>query len=60
MKRIAFIPVLLCCAVLNRECPLVRIDHEEILCNWRIKVVEQVRPSFLKITVQVIQTSCET
>ncbi len=31
----------------NREYPVVRIDHEEILCNWRVKVVEQVWPSFL-------------
>jgi hypothetical protein len=28
------------------DCPLVWLDHEEILCNNRLKVVRQLAPSF--------------
>jgi hypothetical protein len=28
------------------ECPIVQIDHEEILCNSRIKVIREIAPSF--------------
>jgi hypothetical protein len=30
----------------NREMRVVKIDHEEILCNCRIKVVAELAPSF--------------
>jgi hypothetical protein len=31
-----------------RDYPIVQVDHEEILCNWRIRVTEQIAPSFRK------------
>jgi hypothetical protein len=40
----------------NREYPVVRIDHEQILCNGRVKVVEQVWPSFLRMAEQILRT----
>ena len=33
----------------NREYPIVRIDHEEVLCNFRIKVTDHIAPSFLNL-----------
>jgi hypothetical protein len=38
----------------NREYPVVRFDHEEILCNWRVKVVGQVWPSFFAMVEDFI------
>jgi hypothetical protein len=38
----------------NREYPVVRIDHEQILCNWRITVVEQVWLSFYSIVAKTL------
>jgi hypothetical protein len=38
----------------NREYPVVRIDHEEILCNWRVKVVQEVWPSFFAMVEEFI------
>jgi len=33
----------------NREYPLVCADHEEILCNYRVKIVGQLWPSFAEL-----------
>lgn len=33
----------------NREYPIVRIDHEEILCNWRVRVTAELWPSFIRL-----------
>lgn len=30
----------------NRECEVVKLDHEEILCNERIKAVARLAPTF--------------
>jgi len=38
----------------NREYPIVRIDHEEVLCNWRVRVVGQLWPSFVKFMEAVV------
>lgn len=38
----------------NRDCPVVKIDHEEILCNNRIKVVAELAPSFEQLVRQTI------
>jgi hypothetical protein len=38
----------------NREYPVVRIDHEQVLCNWRVKVVEQVWASFFSMVAEVL------
>jgi hypothetical protein len=35
-------------------CRIVKIDHEEILCNHRIKFVAEVAPSFKGLTLQTI------
>ena len=33
----------------NRECRIVRVDHEDILCNWKVRVSGQLWPSFIKL-----------
>jgi hypothetical protein len=33
----------------NRECRIVQIDHEKILCNWRVHVSGELFPSFIKL-----------
>jgi hypothetical protein len=40
----------------NREFSIVRVDHEEILCNERTKVVAELAPTFeqlVKTTIEV-------
>jgi len=39
----------------NREFPIVRLDHEQILCNGRIKVVEKVADSFFKFASDIVR-----
>ncbi|MGA9041913.1 MAG: hypothetical protein WB421_15380 [Terriglobales bacterium] len=36
------------------ECRIVKIDHEEILCNSRIKLVAEVAPSFRQLVMRTI------
>ncbi|HEY1799317.1 MAG TPA: hypothetical protein VGG46_00165 [Terriglobales bacterium] len=38
----------------NGEYEIVKIDHEEILCNYRIKVAEKMAPSFRELVLQTI------
>jgi hypothetical protein len=38
----------------NRECRIVQVDHEEILCNWRVRVSGEPWPSFIKLVESVI------
>jgi len=33
----------------NREYRLVQVDHEEILCNWKVRVTGELWPSFIKL-----------
>lgn len=33
----------------NREYRIVQIDHEDILCNWRVRVSGELWPSFVKL-----------
>ncbi|MGB8917916.1 MAG: hypothetical protein WCC89_13745, partial [Candidatus Sulfotelmatobacter sp.] len=33
----------------NREHRIVQIDHEDILCNWKVRVVGELWPSFIKL-----------
>jgi hypothetical protein len=40
----------------NREFPIVRIDHEDVLCNWRLKVREQVAPSFFAFVERYLES----
>lgn len=37
------------------ECPIVAIDHEEILCNDRVKVVGELATSFRELATTTIQ-----
>jgi hypothetical protein len=39
----------------NRDYRIVKIDHEEILCNNRIKVVAELAPSFQQLIENTIQ-----
>jgi hypothetical protein len=36
------------------ECRVVKIDHEEILCNNRVKLVAELAPSFRDLVLQTI------
>ena len=33
----------------NREHQVVQVDHEEILCNWKVRVARNLWPSFVKL-----------
>ena len=33
----------------NLECRIVQIDHEDILCNWKVRILEEKWPSFIKM-----------
>ena len=41
----------------NRENRIVRVDHEEILCNWRVRVSEELWPSFTKLAEGVLSSA---
>lgn len=41
----------------NRECRIVQVDHEEILCNWRVRVSGELWPSFTKLVEGVISSA---
>jgi hypothetical protein len=38
----------------DKDYRIVKIDHEEILCNWRVKVVAELAPSFEQLMIQTI------
>jgi len=37
------------------DCRIVKIDHEEILCDNRVKVVAELAPSFYQLVLQTIE-----
>lgn len=41
----------------SREMRVVKIDHEEILCNYRIKIVAELAPSFEALVLQTIEAA---
>jgi hypothetical protein len=43
----------------NRDCRIVKIDHEEILCHDRVKVIAELAPSFEQLVLQTIYTARE-
>ncbi|MGD0305348.1 MAG: hypothetical protein ABSC71_11030 [Candidatus Acidiferrales bacterium] len=43
----------------NREFRIVQIDHEEILCNYRIKVVHELAPSFDQLVRHTIERAAQ-
>jgi hypothetical protein len=44
----------------NRDFGIVKIDHEEILCNGRVKVVRKLAPSFYQLMLQTIELAKRT
>ena len=38
----------------NRDCPVVKIDHEGILCNNRIRIMTELAPSFEQLVRETI------
>jgi hypothetical protein len=41
----------------NREYRIVRVDHEDILCNWRVRVSGELWPSFIKLVDNVLSSA---
>ena len=41
----------------NREYAVVQVDHEDILCNWKVRVSEALWPSFIKLVEAALATS---
>jgi hypothetical protein len=41
----------------NREYRVVQIDHEDILCNWRVRVSAELYPSFVALVDSVLSSS---
>jgi hypothetical protein len=39
----------------SRECGIVKVDHEEILCHGRVRVVAELAPSFEQLLLQTIE-----
>ena len=39
----------------NRDCRIVKINHEQILCNNRVKVVAEIAPSFESLVLRTIE-----
>ena len=37
------------------DCRIVQIDHEEILCNYRVREVSEIAPSFRELVLQTIE-----
>jgi hypothetical protein len=44
----------------NREFAIVKLDHEEILCNERIKVVAELAPTFEQLLIATIEVGSRT
>lgn len=40
----------------NREYRIVRVDHEDILCNWNVRVSAELYPSFVKLVEAVLSS----
>lgn len=41
----------------NRECRIVKVDHEQILCNWRVRVSGELWPSFVELVEGVLSSA---
>ena len=44
----------------NREFEIVKVDHEEILCNERLKVVSRLAPTFEALVANTIAVAGQT
>ena len=40
----------------NREYRIVRVDHEDILCNWKVRVTGELWPSFIKLVESALSS----
>jgi hypothetical protein len=40
----------------NREYGIVQVDHESILCNWKVRVSAALWPSFIKLVEAALAT----
>jgi hypothetical protein len=40
----------------NREYRVVQVDHEDILCNWKVRVMGQLWPSFVKLAESALSS----
>ena len=40
----------------NREYRIVQIDHEDILCNWKVRVSGERWPSFVKLVEHALSS----
>ena len=38
----------------NKDCKIVKLDHEQILCNERIEIVAELAPGFEELMLQTI------
>jgi hypothetical protein len=41
----------------NREYRIVNVDHEQILCNWRVRVSSEMWSSFVELVEGVLSSS---
>src|SRR5262252_2216025 len=40
----------------NRECGVVQVDHEGILCNWKVRLTGELWPSFVKLVESALSS----
>jgi hypothetical protein len=40
----------------NRECRVVQVDHEDILCNRKVRVTGELWPSFIKLVESALNS----
>lgn len=40
----------------NREYRVVQVDHENILCNWKVRVMGELWPSFIKLVESALSS----
>ena len=43
----------------NGDCRIVKIDHEDILCNGRVREVEELAPNFRSLVLDTIARSAQ-
>jgi hypothetical protein len=46
----------LSCQAQNREYRIVQVDHEDILCNWKVRVTGELWPSFIKLVESALSS----
>lgn len=44
----------------RKDYRIVKVDHEEILCHHRVKVVAEIAPSFEQLVLQIIERADST